>query len=685
MTESAKNLAKVVTVVNDLGLHARSAAGIAKIVRHAAGRVWIAKDSLKVDAASIIDLLTLEAVKGSKITLEIENDADIDILNRLEQLVASGFGETSDMSAEESAEIKMSGIGASPGICIGKAYLVDTGGVDVVEKYRIEKAGLAAEIKRFKAAVEKAKADLHEIIRKTPEELRQHAYILETHMVLLKDKMLYGSTIDTIRNEQVNAEWALKKVASHVKSMFQTISDDYLRERGADIMQVADRIMRNLVGAKSFDIAAIDKRVILVAHDLSPADTSQIHLERVRGFVTDLGGKASHTGIIARTLEIPAVLGLANVTRQIKNDDILIVDGTTGTVIINPGEQTLFEYEARRARYEEYKALIARSGHLPAETTDGFRLQAMGNIEFPEEVFAVINYGGDGVGLYRTEFQYMSRSFFPGEDELFDKYKDVVEVMAPKPVTIRTLDINGDKALANSTGSDEANPALGLRAIRYCLQKPDVFNTQLRAILRAAAYGSVRVIFPMIASIEEVRQALRMLDEAADALAREGVPFNRKVETGIMIEVPAAVMMADVLADTVDFFSIGTNDLIQYTMAIDRGNRQVAYLYHPLHPAHIRMIKHVVDVAKDKGIKVFMCGEMAGDPAFIPILLGLGLDELSMNPQSIPAVKGMIRSLKLKDARSFLQEVLKQATAAEVEKLVQDTYGRLLSDMTYTG
>ena len=579
---------------------------------------------------------------------------------------------------------KLTGINASPGICIGKAYLVDTEGVEVVEKYAVADKQIAAEIKRFKTAVGKAKEELAGIIRNTPEELRQHTYILETHVLLLKDKMLYERTIETIKKEMVNAEWALKKTASQIRSVFQDISDDYLRERAADIMQVADRIMHNLTGTKGLDIAAIDKRVILVARDLSPADTSQIHLERVKGFVTDIGGKASHTAIIARSLEIPAVLGLVRATRTIKNDDLLIVDGITGVVIVNPDKQTLIKYEQRRRRYEEYKAVIARSGHLPAETIDGFELRIMGNIELPEEVFAVINYGGDGVGLYRTEFQYLSRSSFPGEDELYDKYKDVVEVMAPRPVTIRTLDINGDKAIANAVGTIEANPALGLRAIRYCLHKPEVFTTQLRAILRAAAHGNVRIMFPLISSIDEVRQAIQMLDEAAASLAREEVPFNRDIEVGIMMEVPSAVMMADTLAEIVDFFSIGTNDLIQYTLAIDRGNRQVAHLYHPLHPAHIRMIKIITDAAKDKGIKVFMCGEMAGDPTCIPVLLGLGLDELSMNPQAIPAVKSMIRSLKLKDSRQFVKEVLKQATAGDIEKMVLDTYGHVLSDMVYS-
>lgn len=588
------------------------------------------------------------------------------------------------MPTNEIAEIKLNGINASPGICIGKAYIVDREGVDVVEKYQVNAKNLQNEVKRFKTAVKTAKDELNQIIKKIPSELRQHAYILETHIALLRDKLLYGRTIDTIKDEQVNAEWALKKVSSNLKAMFQDITDDYLRERANDIMQVTDRIMRNLVGAETENIAEINKRVILVAQDLSPADTSQIQLERVMGFITDRGGKASHTGIIARSLEIPAVLGLDKATRMIQSDDLVIIDGTAGIVIINPTEQTLFEFEGRKARYEEHKALISRSSHLPAETADDFILQAQGNIELPEEVFAVINYGGDGVGLYRTEFQYLNRSDFPNEDELYEKYKDVVEIMAPKPVTIRTLDINGDKAITTDAVSEEANPALGLRAIRYCLKKPEVFKTQLRAILRAAVFGNVRVLFPMISSYDEVIEAKKILEACADSLEREGIDCNRDIQIGIMIEVPSAVIIADVLAQIVDFFSIGTNDLIQYTLAIDRGNRQVAHLYNPLHPANIRMIKHVADVAKDKGINIFMCGEMAGDPIYVPILLGLGMDELSMNSQSIPAVKSMIRSLKMADARSFLNEALKKPTAKEVEDLVNNTYGSILSDKVYS-
>jgi phosphotransferase system enzyme I (PtsI) len=585
-----------------------------------------------------------------------------------------------EMSAKE---IIIKGINASPGICIGKAYLVDREGVDVVEKYQIAAKDLSNEIKRFKGAVKKAKDELRKIVEKSPEEL-QHAHILETHMALLKDKMLYGHTIETVKQENVNAEWALKKVVSNLNEVFETMTDPYLKERSADVLQVADSIMRNLVGAKKVNIAAIDKRVILVAHDLSPAETSQINLERVMGFITDHGGKASHTGIIARSLEIPAVVGLQTATSSIRSDDLIIVDGNTGSVIIHPAEDTLIQYEERKLNYEEYKAVITRESKAPAESADGVRLAVMGNIELPEEVFALLNYGGDGIGLYRTEFQYFNRAGFPDEDELLDKYQDVVEVMDPKPVTIRTLDINGDKAVSNHFGSQEVNPALGLRAIRYCLKKPQVFKDQLRAILRAAAFGNVRILFPMISTYFEIREATRMLDEAAESLEKENLPYNREIEIGAMIEVPSAVIMADVIAEHVDFFSIGTNDLIQYSLAIDRGNEQVAHLFQPLDPAIIRMLKHVADVAREKDIKVFMCGEMAGTPHHIPLLLGIGMDELSMNPQTIPDIKRVIRSLNVADTRSFLEEVLKQTTAKRTFELIKDTYGSILSEQVYS-
>ncbi len=584
--------------------------------------------------------------------------------------------------SKPSGELILKGINASPGICIGKAYLVDHQGVDIVARYYLKKKKLQGEIKRFKAAVKKARDEMRAVIDGSPEEL-QRAHILETHLALLKDKMLYGKTIEIIESERVNAEWALKQVVSNLKLVFLGMADSYLKERASDIVHVSDSIMRNLVGVKAEKIADIDKRVILVARDLSPADTSQINLEKIMGFITDRGGKTSHTGIVAQALEIPAVVGLENATTEIRSENLIIVDGITGKVIVNPTEKSIVEYVERKIEYEEYRVVITRESHLRAETTDGVQLEVMANIELPEEVVSVKNYGGDGIGLYRTEFQYMNRRDFPNEEELFGKYREVVELMTPKPVTIRTLDINGDKAVANQSDFYETNPALGLRAIRYCLRKPDVFKTQLRAILRAAAFGRVRILFPLIAAYFEICEAIKALDAAADSLEKDGLPYKREIDIGMMIEVPSAVVLADLFADKVDFFSIGTNDLIQYALAIDRGNRHVAHLYQPLDPAVIRMIKKVADVSSEKGIEVFMCGEMAAAAQHIPLLLGLGMEELSMNPQSIPQIKRVIRALKRSDAQVFAREALKKKTARGVFELIQDTYGDILPRLGY--
>ncbi len=586
--------------------------------------------------------------------------------------------------SEKQPEIVLTGISASPGICIGKAYLVDREGVDVIKRYQIPEQGLQKEKNRFKKAVKKAKSELNDIIANIPEGLYQHSDILKSHMVLLEDKMFFDRTLDTIDQERVNAEWALKKVVSKVKSMFQDISDPYLKDRETDVVHVSDRIMTHLSGGNSVKIADIDKRVILVAHDLSPAQTSQINLERIKGFITVRGGITSHTSIIARTLGIPAVQGVADVTNQIHTDDIIIVDGSVGKVVVNPSEQTLLAYAERRERFESFRASIARISHRPAETLDGLRIRVMGNIEQPEQVVSVIDNGGEGIGLYRTEFQYLSRAAFPNEDELFDKYQDVVEVMPSAPVTIRTLDINGDKAVHNSSRA-ESNPVLGLRAIRYCLKRPEVFKTQLRAILRAAVFGNVRVLFPMISTYDELMASKNMLEQAMETLDKSGIEFNRDVSVGVMIEVPSLAIMADMIAPEVDFFSIGTNDLIQYSMAVDRTNKEVAHLYNPLHPAILRMLKFVSDAAKNHKVPLFMCGEMAGDPFNLPILMGLGLDELSMNPQAIPMAKNVIRSLSAAETRPFLKKALRQTTARDVENLIRDAYGETIKNATSPG
>jgi phosphoenolpyruvate-protein phosphotransferase (PTS system enzyme I) len=582
--------------------------------------------------------------------------------------------EADRMKKSGKPEIVLKGLSASPGICIGKAHVVDRNGVEVISRYSIPEKSVKNETKRFKSAVQNAKSALRTIIDNSPPELHK-ASILETHIALLNDKLLYGRTIECIEKEHVNAEWALKSVVGQIQAAFMEMPDTYLRERASDIEHVSDRIMRNLLGAQAQSIEKIDRRVILVARDLSAADTTQINLERVKGFITDLGGKTSHTGIIAQTLEIPAVVGLEVATRMIQNEDLLIVDGAKGVVIVNPEEATLLEYEEARSTFERYRAVATRESALKTETTDRHRFDIMANIELPEEVVAAINYGADGIGLYRTEFQYLRRPTFPSENELYEKYRDVVEVMAPRAVTIRTLDINGDKAISGVTDYVEPNPALGLRAIRYCLKRPEVFRTQLRAILRAAVHGDVRIMFPMIAAYFEVKLARRCLDEAAESLEREGLPYKRDIPVGIMIEVPSAVVIAEVLAKEVDFFSIGTNDLIQYGLAIDRGNRQVAHMYQALDPAVIRMIHQTSKAARANRIPVHMCGEMAGRPLHAPLLLGMGLDELSMHPQAIPLVKRMIRSISLSDTRELVKKALTHKTARDTFLLLREAYG----------
>ena len=578
----------------------------------------------------------------------------------------------------KSRQIVIHGISGSPGICIGKAYLVDREGVDIIKRYFISENRVSLEINRFKTAVKKAKDEHASIIQSLNGDLGSQLDILETHMVLFKDKMLYGKTIDTITNERINAEWALKKVSRQVRMMFQAVDDPYLKSRAADIVQVSEQVMRHLVGAEDIKISDINKRVILVAHDISPAEASQIQLERIKGFVTDRGGKDSHTGIIAKSLHIPTVLGLGKATTSVKHDDILIVDGSSGIIIVNPDEDTLFRYEEKSARYERYRAELARETHLPAVTLDGKEFSLMANMEMVEEVVSVRDNAADGVGLFRTEFLYLDLKRFPTEDELFDKYKEVVELLIPGSVTIRTLDINGDKVLPYLNSVEESNPALGLRAVRFCLKRPELFLTQIKAILRAAAFGTIKLLIPMISCVEEIIEVKKIIDSAVVELESEEKIFNKNIPLGIMIEVPSAVIMAEVLGRYVDFFSIGTNDLIQYSLAIDRKNGQVAHLYQPLNPAVIRMIKMIMEGAEKTGTHVAMCGEMAGDPLNIPVLMGLGLRELSMNSVSIPVIKQMIRKLDSEETKKLIQQIFSLMTVAEISDIVKKRYKNIL-------
>ena len=448
---------------------------------------------------------------------------------------------------------------------------------------------------------------------------------------------------------------------------------------------VTERILRTLSGESQQSLSEIDKRVIIVAHDLSPADTTELNIGRVMGFITDVGGRTSHTAILAQALEIPAVVGLESATHVVTDGDLLIVDGSTGVVVVNPDDSAIIYYQEKKLQLEDYRSSIARQGHLPAVTPDGQQVSITANIEFLEEVAAVRDYGGVSIGLYRTEFLYLRSKGFPEEEDLFEDYREVAELMVPEPVNIRTLDIGGDKFVSKLEISKEMNPALGLRAIRFCLKQPGIFKTQLRAILRASAFGHIRLLFPMISGLQELLDAKKILAEVQGELDREQIPYDDKMEVGIMIEIPSAVVMADVLAKHVDFFSIGTNDLIQYSLAIDRVNEYVAHMYQPFDPAIIRMISQVVDAAGKEGIRVNICGEMAGDPLCVPILLGLGLDGLSMNPRSIPLIKKIVRAMPISQARDDLEKIKALHTAEAVQQYLWERTGGMFPELREKG
>ncbi len=561
---------------------------------------------------------------------------------------------------------KLSGIAVSPGIIIGKAHLVDRKTVKILYQYLIGEEQVKAEVARFENALETTERQLTRVKNGMADLVKEHAFIIESHLMILKDSMLTGSTIRRIDEEKINAEWALKKSLEEIRGIFRQIEDEYISTRITDVENVADRILRNLAGEDSDGIGEINERVIIVAHDLSPADTSELNIEKVMGFITDAGGRTSHTGIIAQALEIPAIVGLESATDAVQEGDLLIVDGNSGDVVINPDDSEIIHYQERQLGYEEYKSSIARISHLPAVTSDGHRINVSANVEFLEEVAAIKEHGGEGIGLYRTEILYLRSRKLPSEQELFENYREVAEIMAPACVTIRTLDLGGDKIAGSFELMNEANPALGMRAIRFCLKEPAIFKTQLKAILRASIYGQVQILFPMISGLRELLDAKELLDQAKRELEREKVDFDDRIRIGIMIEVPSAVTMADVLAAHVDFFSIGTNDLIQYALASDRINEHVAYMFEPFHPAILRMIKQVVMATKEAGIGLSICGEMAGDPLCIFILVALGIEDLSLNSRSIPLIKKIVRSLSRKEAEKDLENIFRLKTADEV-------------------
>jgi phosphotransferase system enzyme I (PtsI) len=565
----------------------------------------------------------------------------------------------------------MKGIGVSPGIVIGKAYLFDR--LDAqIPFYKLNDPGLVTkEIQRFRKALRESEKQLLELKNRLGDlgGGMEPLYIIDVHIMIMRDRKFIDLTLQNIREMCVNAEWAVRMTVDKYREIFDRMEDAYLRGRISDIQYAGQRILANLVGKKR---AVIDtgEGVVIIAADLSPADTAQMKIDKVLGFATDVGGKTSHTAIVARSIEIPAVVGLENISRAVRTNDDIIIDGSAGVVIVHPDPEIRQRYEEKKRLYEAAQDDLLDYAGLPAVTKDNYSVEIGGNIEFIEEIPSAIAHGADGIGLYRTEFIYINRENLPDEEDHLANYRSVVGVKGLSWATIRTFDLGGDKFFPDKKSSRELNPQLGLRAIRFCLKEVALFRVQLRAILRASVRGKLRIMFPMISGIEEIREAKRIFNEVKNELLAEGTELGNDIEIGIMIEVPSAVIVAEELAKEVDFFSIGTNDLIQYVLAIDRINERVTYLYEPLHPAVLRLIKQVVDIGHRAGIRVAMCGEMAGEPAYTMILLGLELDELSMNPLAIPRVKKIIRGATLKESKALLNKVMTLSSTAEIRAFV---------------
>ncbi|MCA1039704.1 phosphoenolpyruvate--protein phosphotransferase [Bacillus infantis] len=563
----------------------------------------------------------------------------------------------------------LQGIAASSGIAIAKAYRLVEPDLSFSKK-TVEDAD--SEVGRFQQALATSKSELEAIREKAEKDLgADKAAIFDAHLLVLSDPELISPIEDKIKTEKVNAEQALKETADMFVSMFEQMDNEYMKERAADIRDVTKRVLSHLLGVQVVNPSMIAEEVIIIAEDLTPSDTAQLNRQFVKGFTTDIGGRTSHSAIMARSMEIPAVVGTKTATEEIQNGDMVIVDGLTGQVHVNPTPEAIESYKEQNAAFEAQKAEWAKLVNEKTVSADGHHVELAANIGTPKDLKGVINNGGEAVGLYRTEFLYMGRDQLPTEEEQFEAYKAVLEGMEGKPVVVRTLDIGGDKELPYLNLPKEMNPFLGFRAIRLCLEEQDIFRTQLRALLRASSYGNLKIMFPMIATLDEFRQGKAILEEEKQKLASEGVKTADKIELGIMVEIPSTAVLADQFAKEVDFFSIGTNDLIQYTMAADRMNERVSYLYQPYNPAILRLVKMVIDAAHKEGKWAGMCGEMAGDETAIPLLLGLGLDEFSMSATSILKARSQILRLSREEMKELAEKALQMGTAEEVVAAVK--------------
>lgn len=563
------------------------------------------------------------------------------------------------------------GIGVSPGIAIGRAVIIERREA-AVYRVPIRDEEVESEVNRFLEALEKTQGQLHELKQKVSRSMGdEYASIFEAHAMIVSDPSFADKVIQKIEAEQVNAEWALAEVQEELQARFESFDDIYLRERVADVKDVAERVLKNLQGIAHHDVSEIAHDVIILADDLTPSDTIHFNRRPIVGFATEAGGRTSHTSIIAKSLFMPAVIGVPRLTKIVDNDEMVIIDGYEGAVLVNPTQAMIAEYQARVIRHVEQERRLLENRDLAAVTKDDRRITLQANIELVEELKDAIRFGAEGIGLYRSEFLYISKSpVLPTEEEHFQLYKALAESMAPRWCVIRTFDLGGRKLAREVIGSKENNPVLGLRGLRLCMKHRDMFRTQLRALLRASVYGKIKIMFPVVTGVPELRQVKTLIRELRAELDAEGIPHNPDLPIGIMIEVPSAAIIADILAAESDFFAIGTNDLIQYSLAIDRSNENVSYLYEPLHPALLRLVKGVIDAGKRAGIPVSMCGEMAADPLFAIVLLGLGLEIFSTNPSAVPIIKNVVRAVRYKDCKRIADVALTKRTAQEIEEFI---------------
>ena len=577
-----------------------------------------------------------------------------------------------DLKTESHKMLKLEGVPAAPGIVIGTVFIM-TGDKTKVQERNIPPEKVDEEIKKFHRAIDLTRNELSGIQAKAKQQIGQEGEdIFDVHQLILDDKMINDEIIQRIKNEQKNADFIYNDVLRKYQQSLETVDTDYFMGRLADIDDVKRRLIRNIQGKNIFYANNLKEPAVIVAHDFTPSDTVLLDRRKVLAFASDKGGKTSHAAIMARSLEIPSVVGLKEISSNVQNGDTIIVDGINGGVIVHPTSSVLNKYLKLRSQYHELTKELSKIRNLPGRTLDGKDVELSANLEFADEINSIINYGARGIGLYRTEYLYLAKEELPTEEEEFQEYYRVAETVNPHPVIIRTLDIGGDKNPRCIQFPEEGNPFLGWRAIRFCLEEVGVFKTQFRAILRASIMGNVKILLPMIAEVEEIQKAKQIIEEVKRELQSEKIPFDKNIEIGAMIEVPSAAIMADVIAEEVDFLSIGTNDLIQYTLAVDRGNMRIAHLYKRLPPAVLRIIKTTVDAGHSKGVWVGMCGEMAADPLATLILLGLELDELSVTSAILPEIKNIIRSVTFADAQRFAEKALQMKSSEQVENYIRN-------------